>query len=269
MHTPAPGAFDDDRLLALALGLDDDPELEEATAGDAALAGRLAAIRDDVAAVEAQVVAAVPPPGEAYVDLSDARWAGMRPYLQPSSKARARTQWSRRLRVVVPVAALAVLAFAVGLTAVYRSGDMATDNAGEVAESVPQVGGAGATTPTFAEQLDRFTLVILATAKDATGALQRFAVVRVLKGETPSVKVVELDVGDRPATPGRLHLLMLRPVALADAEALAAETEGRAPTKGADDGPGRMVPASYSYHGELALARELPSGADPETVTLP
>ncbi len=38
--------FDDDRLLALALGLSDDPELEAAAGRDAALRRRLDEMRD-------------------------------------------------------------------------------------------------------------------------------------------------------------------------------------------------------------------------------
>ncbi len=49
------GGFDDDRLLAIALGLDDDPELLAAAEADAELAGRLASMRADVALIGAQV----------------------------------------------------------------------------------------------------------------------------------------------------------------------------------------------------------------------
>ena len=53
-------AFDDDRLLAFALGLDDDPELVAATAADEGLRRRLDAVRAEVEQVGAQVRAAVP-----------------------------------------------------------------------------------------------------------------------------------------------------------------------------------------------------------------
>jgi hypothetical protein len=56
------GGFDDDRLLAYALGLDDDPELLAAAEHDAELSGRLAAMRADVHRIGAQVQAAVPAP---------------------------------------------------------------------------------------------------------------------------------------------------------------------------------------------------------------
>ena len=63
----------------------------------------------------------------------------------------------------------------------------------------------------LADQLDRFAIVVLARARAATGALQRFAVVRIFKGDAP--EVVELEVDDQPADLGRLHLLMLDPTA--------------------------------------------------------
>ena len=104
------GGFDDDRLLALALGLDDDPELLAAAERDAELAGRLAAMRADVDRIGAQVRAAVPAPEDAYADLSGERWSGLKEYFEaPASVAKPRRE-RRWWRVVAPVTALAVLA---------------------------------------------------------------------------------------------------------------------------------------------------------------
>ena len=66
----------------------------------------------------------------------------------------------------------------------------------------------------LADQLDRFAVVVLARARQATGALQRFAVLRIFKGDAP--QVVELEVDGQPADEGRLHLLMLDPTTAGD-----------------------------------------------------
>ena len=71
------GGFDDDRLLAYALGLDDDPELVAAAAADDELRARLEAVRAQAEAVGARVAAAVPAPDEDYADLSSPRWAAL------------------------------------------------------------------------------------------------------------------------------------------------------------------------------------------------
>ena len=76
-------AFDDDRLLAFALGLDDDPELLAAAAGDEGLGRRLDAVRAEVGQVGAQVRAAVPGPNEDYTHLGDPRWAGLHEFFAP------------------------------------------------------------------------------------------------------------------------------------------------------------------------------------------
>lgn len=269
---PPPDAWDDDRLLACVLGLDDDSELLEAAAGDAALAGRLAAMRHEVAAVEMGVRRAVPVPDDEYTDLAAARWDAMRLYFKPRPDRGSRTRLRRRLRVALPLLAVAVLALTVGLTAVYRARDqVAVDAQREEAAPMTQStgGGIAGTSATFAEQLDRFAVVVVVKARTATGALQRFTVVRVLKGEAPAVKILQLRVGDSPAVPGRLHVLLLRPMTRAAAEEFGTGAlQGPALTKG-DGGPGRTIPAYYSYQGELAVARELPSDTNPQSVVLP
>lgn len=265
---PQPGVFDDDRLLACALGLDDDPELLAAAEADPALGSRLAAMRAQVAAVGSAVRTAVPAPDEEYTELADARWAGLRTYLEPPRAARSRSRASRWLRVATPVAAVLVLALVAGLAAVDRGADTAMQESERAAtETGALLGGAGNTTPTFSEQLDAFAVVVLARARAATGAVQRFAVVRVFKGDVP--RVLELDVGEAPAESGRLHLLLLRPLAVADAQDFEAPPEEAAPLKAVDDGPGRTLAVAYRYQGEPAVCRELPTDTDPASVTLP
>ena len=288
------GGFDDDRLLALALGLDDDPELLAAAERDAELAGRLAAMRADVGSVGAQVDAAVPAPDDEYADLSAERWSGLKRYLEsPASAAKPRRE-RRWWRVVAPVTALAVLAVVVGIVAVNQGGHSETSgSSAEVARSSSDAArpgtaegfgtdagtdtGAGVVTGTvaapataierLAAQLDRFAIVVLARAREVTGVLQRFAVVRIFKGEAP--QVVKLEVDDRPADRGRLHLLMLDPTAGVDEQSGSPEPVPSLPTIKSDAGLGEPLAVSYTYNGEATMVREFAAGTDPDTVSLP
>ena len=192
------GGFDDDRLLALALGLDDDPELLAAAEGDAELAGRLAAMRADVALIGAQVGAAVPAPDEGYTDLSGERWSGLSEFFEPPARVAKPRRERRWWRVAAPVTALVVLALVVGIVAVNGGGGI-LDAARRrrwlappptpPSPRPPRTYGAGATEKTtggrIADTLDRFAVIVLARARQATGALQRFAVLRIFKGDAP------------------------------------------------------------------------------------
>jgi hypothetical protein len=280
--------FDDDRLLAYALGLDDDPELLAAAEGDAELSARLAAVRADVSRIGAQVRAAVPAPEDGYTDLSGERWSGLKEYLEaPGSAAKPRRE-RRWWRIAVPVIALAALALVVGIVAVDQSGRLAgSDSSADVARSGseaapeatvkavgPDTSVVTATEPApatpverLAEQLDRFAVIVLARARSATGALQRFAVVRIFKGDAP--QVVELEVDDQPADLGRLHLLMLDPTPAYDQQSGSPEPVPSLATATGDYGYGTPLTVSYTYHGEPTMVREFAVGTDPDTVTLP
>jgi hypothetical protein len=275
------GGFDDDRLLALALGLDDDPELLAAAGRDAELAGRLDAMRADVALIGAQVGAAVPAPDESYADLSGERWSGLSEFFEPpaqTAKARRQRRW---WRVAAPVTALVVLALVVGIVAVNGGGQSgtsgsATEVAGSAADSAQPAAAQGFDTGAaektaggrVADQLQRFAVIVLARARQASGVLQRFAVLRIFKGDAP--KVVELEVDDKPADQGRLHLLMLDPVASADAESFSPEPIPSLGTSKGEQGlPGKPLTVAYTYGGEPTMVRELDAGTEPDSVTLP
>ena len=140
-------------------------------------------------------------------------------------------------------------------------------------------------------------MVVLARARQVSGAVQRFAVLRIFKGSAP--KVVELAVNDQPTDPGRLHLLMLEPTAAPEAaeetpwpltespapggESPLPETVSPAPTESplpetvspepipslaAVGGPGEQLAVSYMYDGEPTVIRELAAGTDPSTVDI-
>jgi hypothetical protein len=264
------GVFDDDRLLALALGLDDDPELIAAAASDVALRRRLETMRADVAGIEAQVRAAVPAPDEDYADLADPRWAGLRESITADAPrpATARGRVSRWLRVAATAAAVMV-ALGVGFTVLERQGGgTASLQSGKATTeaAAPAVSGRGVDGAlSLADQVDQFAVVVLAKARAAQGAMQRFTVVRVLKGKAPHV--LRLHIADAAAPAGRLHLLLLRPLSSLGAGALSVGNPST--TKSGLDDYGAGTPVAYSYLGEPALARELPRGIDPKTVTLP
>jgi len=278
-------AFDDDRLLAFALGFDDDAQLVAAAVTDEGLRRRLDAMRADVAQVGAQVRAAVPAADDDYVDLSQLRWAGLQEFFTPPQPAKARSRASRWLRVLAPVA-VAVVAVAVGLAVIndQKSGTVAgndslataTKASSEAAGPLTTAGGAATDRASdyvqaLQAQLDEYAVVVLAEAKAAGGAFQRFVVVKVLKGAGPDV--VRLRVADRPADAGRLHLLFMRPQLGGSAEPSAAAT--LAPVPSSTDATSTLealavgVPVMYAYQGETAVLRELPAGTDPAAVELP
>lgn len=280
--------FDDDRLLAFALGLDDDAELIAAAAADDALRRRLDAMQTDVTRIGAGVRAAVPPPDDAYADLSDPRWARLQEFFVAGAEApaRSRSRRGRWLRVLAPAAAV-VLALAIGVTVIQRqSADRAASTArsAKSADSYGLAGGAPATAPTgdvvaqFHQQLEQFALVVIAKARVAHGVFQQFVVVRIFKGDSPNV--VRLRVADQPADAGRLHLLLLRPTAAPSVSST--ESTGSvgpsvstspapapAGTGIANDVVTAAQPVIYAYNGQEAVARELPAGTDAASVLLP
>lgn len=284
----AMGGFNDDRLLAFALGLADDPELVEASAADEALGRRLEEIEADVARIGAGVRAAVPEPDAAYTDLGDPRWAGLRELLQPGADrpAQGRSRARRWLRVLAPVAAVA-LALAIGV-AVIQHQSQSRSNVAERSAKTSDSYGAAAGAPLAApaqdvvaqlnQQLQEFAVVVLAKARAAHGVFQQFVVVRILKGRSPAV--VRLQVADQPADVGRLHLLMLRPTAAPSVNSTqsaapatpwpsASSVPEPAGTGATTDIVTSAQPVLYVYQGAMAVARELPAGTDPASVQLP
>ncbi len=129
------------------------------------------------------------------------------------------------------------------------------------------------------EQMGDFGAVVLAVAQQAAGGFQDFVVMRVFRGDVPSL--LRLKLAGRLADPGRLHLVMLSPVADTGASPLSAPsaspdtgwTEETTPTALVMAAEADMftssVPVVYTYDGGMAVARALPEGTDPNAVTLP
>jgi hypothetical protein len=218
--------FDDDRLLAFALGLGDDPELTAAAAADADLGARLETVRAQAETVGARVAAAVPAPAEDYTDLSSPRWAALGAFFAAPEPAPTRSRSSRWLRVVAP-ALVVVLAVAIGAAIISTRGggrlSMNGSVSSEAAKSPPMASGSqdgvvpapdlgSATTPVVAltDQARRFATVVVAQARKAVGGFQQFAVLRDLKGVSPDL--LRMRVGDAPAHAGKLHVLLLDPL---------------------------------------------------------
>ena len=190
---PPSERFDDDRLLAYALGLEDDAELEQALATDAALRERLSSMRDDLGAVEDQVHAAVPAPEESWADLSAARWDGLRPYVAtppaPAPRRRRRLSW-RVLAPAVGVAAAAALAIGIAIS---QTGGTNGSSGGSEFSAQPGVGRRAAAShqgcrqspavAALAADAAAYRTAVVARAGAVTGGVQQFTVVRTLKGD--------------------------------------------------------------------------------------
>ncbi len=259
--TPARGApidaphenavFDDDRLLAYALGLEDDAELAAALAEDEALRRRLEALEAGLDDVGAGLERLVPAPDETYADPAEARWDGLRPFFAPPPERRPA---GRRWRVLVPALG-AILAVAVVGAFVLRDGPVgtqrATDEAGTAAESAdaPTVGADtsksayGATD--LAADLELYETAFVGRAGEVAEGRQRFTVVRRFKGLVTDD--IYLEVVDRPLDPGGLAIVLLGSVS--DGQVLSG-------------GAGEAVP--YEYQGIEVLARPLPPDVDPD-----
>ena len=107
-------AFDDDRLLDYALGLEDDPELAAALSQSARLRERLADLKSDLAAIETELRRGIPPIDESYAQPDAARWPRLRRSFGDGEAVRRRPLRGRRLTAALVAAALA-LAIVIGV----------------------------------------------------------------------------------------------------------------------------------------------------------
>ncbi len=278
--------FDDDRLLAFALGLDDDPQLAAAAESDAALRARLDAMRADVATIGAGLERVVPAPPDDYTDLGDERWRRVRGLLEAPATAasRRRPLWRRAL---APAVALA-LVFVLGVAGVQYLGgndgvelategaaDKATEGDGDETGSAQEDslgrtagqdgGGAAARVREIADAAS-YAAVVVARAAPPGGSSQRFEVLRVLRQDDTGVEVgdlVELQIVDQTVEPERLVVLFLEPSPVP-----APSTTAGAPAATATDGSELGV-VEYEHRGTRALIVLLEAGTDPGAVNLP
>lgn len=306
-------AYSDDRLMAMAFGFEDDPGLAAAAESDPVLAGRLEAMREQAVRVEAQIHGAVPAPDESYADPTDERWSAMAEFYEPHEPAPARSRASRWLRILAPAAAAAI-AIVVGVGVVANMTGTPQESADSSAQTeqggpetsreeadgafggtqvqddgtaAPASGSSGQGTETkvldarsLAKQIEVYAVIVVARAgKVADNGLQRFRVVRELKGEAP--KIVRLQVLSKVANVGALHVLFLQSgdgaggVLGATPTPSAANSAGPSPSTqpsaaaGDDESLRFIKPIRFSFLGARALARELPPGIDPADILLP
>ena len=213
---PPDERFDDDRLLAYALDLAQDAELEQALATDAALRERLRSMRADLSAVEDQVRAAVPAPEESWADLSAARWDGLRPYFATRPAPRRRRLSLRVLAPAVGIAAAAALAVGIALSQTGGLGGARSESAHAVAGAVAAAHAGrrqvhvGCTPPSVPTP-PTIRRSWWPAPPPSTDGVQDFTVLRTLKGNAGQSVRLQVEAGGA-LKEGSLALLLLTPV---------------------------------------------------------
>ena len=257
-------AFDDDRLLDYALGLDDDPELAAALSRSARLRERLADLKSDLAAIETELRRGFPPIDESYTNLGSSRWSRLRHSLGEPEAVRRRPLRGRRLTAVLVAAALA-LALVIGLATILTRNPGSNATSGVAANgasknavrapasslaggaAVPAAGAAGVTAAHAAAYRD----VAVVRVGPLRGASQGFTVVRTLKGTPPASFSLGLQAISNAAQAGSLAVAYLRPLTTAAPAAGGAASE------------------TYSLGSQPALVVALPGGVSASAVHLP
>jgi hypothetical protein len=270
--------FDDDRLLAFALELEDDPELEAALAAQPMLQRRLEALSADLERVKGELQSIVPPAGPAYERLADATWSRLQPYYAAPAAADRAAGW-RWQRLLAPAAALLVVAaVSVGVVLTLHGQGGSSSGTSTAAEGKSSAEGAlglqqGATAlPPKAD----YGVVVVARAGAYAAGNQQFTVLRVLKGKAGPA--VSLTVPRSAAVKtGEVRLLYLQPAArfAVPSGGSSSQFYNVAPSPAAPTAaPVARAPAfagavSAHFGGEPALIVPLPAGASADTVTIP
>ncbi len=264
-------AFDDDRLLAYALGLEDDADLAAALDDDTVLRRRLAALQAGLEDVGAGLERLVPAPDETYADAAAARWNGLRPvFAPPPERPPARGSLLGRWRVLVPVLG-AVLAVAIVGAFALRDGPIntqrASDEAGTAAESAGAPNLTGDATKAaygareLAADLELYETAVVARAGQVSDGRQQFTVVRQIKGTVTGD--VYLEVVDQPVAADTLTLVMFGGGALGEEGDAALPTP--APTAPEAAALQRIASTAYldlDEQGVQAVAIPLPPDVD-------
>lgn len=275
---------DDDRLLALALGIDD-PELAAAVAARPDLAQRLARARGDIEAVELRLRAAVPAAPDDYAEPSADRWPRLQQYFAPPASGGRHVRRGRG-RLVAALAAAALLALVVGIGVVGIGSRQADDRAapgasgaqGEAAGVPTTDKGAGdvfgAGMPIVLPEAEHFRAVVVARAGEIVDGLQDFAVLRVLKGRVADRIALLVHDGAAIVPAGSLEVLYLRPLrdyVMAGGGELDEDAADASPTPlAASDAVVMPAPsAGYSMGSSDAYVQAVPSGVDVSLLSAP
>ncbi len=277
----------DDRLLALALGLDDDPALRQVVEASESLSERLARMETELNAVADGVLSSVPEPPPDWVDLSSQRWMDLRPYVAASDtregfgrkRLGARLGWLRRWQVVAPAVAavLAVVVLGVALQhgALSPMGDADSGDTLKTAQTpVPAAGGAELA-DTANDATSAYQVVAVARAAEAVGDEQSFTVLRTLRGTTQPRVQLTTESG-APVPKGTLVVLFLDPLDAASFCPSPGLADISIATRDATDGTGEQATESgmsagstYLHRGRCAAVLPLPEGVVADDVSLP
>ena len=275
LQTPS---YDDDRLLAYALGLEDDPELTAAIAVDPALRARLDETRRDLTRVGERLREAVPA-ADGDADPAAPRWERLRPYFAAPAPRR---RHSRR-RLAGALAAAAVLAIVVGVVVTLPQStttsapSSATGGSAVLAPQTNEALGAHdeAKSGGFlaGAEADEFAVVAVARAGATQGERQSFTVVKLLKGKVATTFTMHVGAAAPAAAPGSFQVVYLRPSSTYNGASSGAQAGAIASATPSPGGlvstPAPAVSNFYTFHGSPAVVQPLPPGADPKTFTLP
>ena len=261
---------DDDRLLDLALGLEDDPEVTEAVARSAELQQRLSELEADLRAIDRELHNMLPAPDEDWSDPTANRWQRLHPYF---AEPRPRS-WriGRRGRLLAP--AIAVMLLTALVIGVLVSGGSRTTSEPPSGSSALTKGSSSLTAPrntaeaTNAQALvasaaSQYATIVVARAGRVRGSHQSFTVVRTLKGTLPATFRVQIAT-PAGATVGSLLLVCLNPMA-----AFGAVGEGSAHASSTPSPSTAAGGVTATYAGKPAVLEPLPAGVDPAALKLP
>ncbi len=260
LHDNQRAAFDDDRLLDFALGLEDDPELAAALSQSARLRERLADLKSDLAAIDSELRRCVPAVDDSWAEPAGAGWPrlraafGLRPATRPAG-------WRGRRLVTALVAAALLVAVVIGTVVVLpRGGSNTTFSGSEKNAPAPAVHAAGAAAGTaqpavIATKAAGYAVVAVVRVGPLRGASQSYTVVRRLKGRPPAVFTLVLQAIDNAPQAGSLAIAYLDPVATFAPSAAGSSSA--------------TTPAPFTLAGRAALVSALPAGAPAASVRLP
>jgi hypothetical protein len=282
-------AFDDDRLLDYALGLEDDPELAAALSHSARLRERLADLKSDLAAIETELRRAIPPIDESYAQPGAARWSRLRRSFGEGEAVRRRPLRGRRLTAAFVTAALA-LAIVIGVVAIMPHGPSSSSSTSSgasknaAAAQAPTVnlgaesgqssaapgaapalgkggsGSADSVSAAVARSAAAYRDVAVVRAGPVTGAQQSFTVVRVLKGSPPaSFSLVLRSTGSAPLV-GSLAIAYLRPLVASTVPSASVQPSATTAPSGLPD---------FAFDDQRALLVALPANVAPAAVRMP
>lgn len=270
----------DERLIDHALGLEDDPELERELENSEELRRRLRLLEADLRQIDTELHGVLPPVEEGWTDLSRERWHRLQPFLEPPTAPRR----SRSLRSRLLAPALALIVVAALLAGIFTLRDGSTGSLRSAAEDTAAAPEAAGVPPALQKAVGGlaadYRQVVVAQAGAVQDGRQAYEVVRVLKG--PALNGFTVDLGSATGVPeGSLQVVYLDPLSSPSAEsqgqaALGSEATGTtaSPSRQSRDyGAGGEAtvtsPQPVTVDGTPALVQPLPSGIDPNTLTLP